>query len=236
MPTNRTREKRTRAGANDIQSWLRWHTTILLFVSPTGRMKSPWTGESSLAFWRKHRKIIMAAYLEQNREKNRPFQRPDIFFGELEEKHPRRKTGTHKWIGPVRSDGGDRTRIDDVFETDYQYLKRLGLLEPWKRMSIMPTNRNRRTRNRKDDKTKEIPDDLLFHLRYGYDYKNPLTPPLSKQPPSHLYGEVVFFMFHEEKLQWLLDAWAKHEKLIREGVDGEPYILELIERERDRRS
>lgn len=133
MPTNRTREKRTRAGDNDIQSWLRWHTTILLFVSPIGRMKSPWTGESSLAFWRKHRKIIIAAYLEQNREKNRPFQRPDIFFGELEEKHPRRKTGTIKWIGPVRSDGGDRTRIDDIFETDYQYLKRLGLLEPWEK-------------------------------------------------------------------------------------------------------
>ncbi len=97
----------------------------------------------------------------------------------------------------------------------------------------MPTNRTKRTRNRKNDMTKEIPDDLLFHLRYGYKKENPFTPPLSDQHISDLYAEVVHFMFHKEKLQWLLEAWAKHEKLIREGIKGKPYIMEMIERERD---
>ncbi|MBA4389982.1 MAG: hypothetical protein C0399_03490 [Syntrophus sp. (in: bacteria)] len=96
----------------------------------------------------------------------------------------------------------------------------------------MPVNRTRRTRTRKDDMVKEVPADLLFHLRYGHYRKNPFTPPISRQPLSDLYADVVYFMFHKEKLQWLLDAWAKHEGLIREGVKEEPFIVELIERER----
>jgi hypothetical protein len=71
--------------------------------------------------------------LDQNRDRKQPFQRPNIYLAELEAEHPRRKTGIHKWYGPVRPDGGDRTKTEDVYETDEEYLSRLGLLEPWEK-------------------------------------------------------------------------------------------------------
>jgi len=93
----------------------------------------------------------------------------------------------------------------------------------------VPTNRNKRARKAKDDRLNEIPADLLHYLRYGHSREYRRTP---GERLSELYGDVMFFFFHEELLEWLEKAWEKHEALIREGVKGKPYIIELIERER----
>jgi hypothetical protein len=85
-----------------------------------------------VAFWQKHKRAILDFYIERNRQRNGdPGQRPHWFWDELRRK--RRKTGKDKWIGPVRADGGDRTIIEDRYETDYQFLKRLDLLEGWEK-------------------------------------------------------------------------------------------------------
>jgi hypothetical protein len=91
------------------------------------------TREEILAFWKEHREEIMKLYLEDLKKRGSGWEgkRPQFYFDELEEKKTRRKIGVEKSIGPVRSDGGDRTVIDDRFESDFRYLKRLGLLEPW---------------------------------------------------------------------------------------------------------
>lgn len=94
----------------------------------------------------------------------------------------------------------------------------------------MPTNRNRRTRKPKDDRANEIPPDLLHYLRYGHSREYARAP---GEHMSDIYSDVAFFFFHDELLEWLEKAWERHEKLIREGVEGEPYIVELIERERE---
>ena len=131
MPTNRSRRTRTRIGpeglSNQAYVYYKWSGTIGNGFSD-GK-----TQEEILEFWREHRDEIMKLYLEDLKKKGAGWEsmRPRFYFNELEEKRPRRKTGKKKWIGPVRSDDGDRTIIDDKFETDFQYLKRLGLLEPW---------------------------------------------------------------------------------------------------------
>ena len=129
MPTNRTRKTRGRIGAdglsNDAFVFFKWHGTI------SNGFSDGKTPDEILAFWREHRVEILARYLAENRLRGRAGMRPSFYFEELERKQPRRKTGKEKWIGPVRIGGGDRTIIDDVFETDFQYLKRLDLLEKW---------------------------------------------------------------------------------------------------------
>jgi hypothetical protein len=88
-------------------------------------------GKDSLAFWKAHHKEIMATYLEQNRERNRPFQRPRQYWGELAQKSPRLKIGTHEWWGAKYSPEPPQLNISDIYESNYEYLKRLGLLEAW---------------------------------------------------------------------------------------------------------
>jgi len=132
MPTNRQRTMRGRvAGGDDIVSWLRWHTGILRFIHINIRGDSPWTPETSMAFWKKNKKVIMRTYLDQNKEKNRPFLRPDCYLEEIETQFPRLKVGSESWIGPIQSDGSDRTRVAEVYESDEAYLRRMGLAEDW---------------------------------------------------------------------------------------------------------
>jgi hypothetical protein len=131
MPTNRTRRTRGRIGADGLSEhayiFFKWSGTL------SNGFADGKTKDEILAFWREHREAILSRYLVDMRQKGPGWagKRPLFYFFELEMKKPRRKTGTKQWIGPVRSDGKDRTIIDDVFETDFQYLKRLGLLEPW---------------------------------------------------------------------------------------------------------
>jgi len=87
----------------------------------------------------------------------------------------------------------------------------------------MPTNRTKRKRAKILDA--EIPEDLLQWLRFG-------TFP-EQQPGerlSELFGHVVFFTTDVEALAWLQGAWRRHERLIRQGVDGEPFIIGAMQR------
>ncbi len=89
------------------------------------------TKRDRLAYWRKNKTAIMAADDRQRQAANKPFQRPYPFMDEIEREHPRRRIGTETWVGPCRPDGGDRTETDAVYETDRDYLYRLGLLSDW---------------------------------------------------------------------------------------------------------
>lgn len=112
----------------DIQSWVRYRTTVLRYVQC---IKSPWTDEEALSFWTANRGEIMREYLDTMRKKGQPFQRPQEYFDELEAKHPRRRTGWDEWYEPQTAAGPGKLRKDPVFETNEEYLRRLGLLESW---------------------------------------------------------------------------------------------------------
>jgi hypothetical protein len=84
------------------------------------------TPDELQAFWNKHRQAIMDRYLADMRRRGWAGHRPDHFWSDLKE--PRLKTGTREYY----KTWPDREKyIADVFETDYEFLKRLGLLEPW---------------------------------------------------------------------------------------------------------
>lgn len=146
MTTNRIRRTRGRIGfeglTNEAYIYFKWSGTIANGFSD-GKTK-----EEILTFWREYREAILSRYLEDMRLKGPGWEgrRPRFYFDEMEVKKPRRKTGTHKWIGPCRIDGGDRTIIDDVYETDFQYLKRLGLLEPWELAAAPVKAKSRRSK------------------------------------------------------------------------------------------
>lgn len=103
-----------------------------------GTLRTQWsegkTEEQILQFWQTHREQLLDAYIERNRERGgEPGLRPHWYWDELERQgHKRRRTGTCSWVGPVRPDGGDRTVREARYETDIQFLKRLGLpLADW---------------------------------------------------------------------------------------------------------
>jgi hypothetical protein len=77
-------------------------------------------------FWKNHRDFIMERYLEENRKRAWVGRRPDFFWRDLTE--PRLKTGTREYYKPYPD---TKKYIADVFETDFEFLKRLNLLEPW---------------------------------------------------------------------------------------------------------
>ena len=136
MPTNRFRRLRPRIGDAGVTEamyvFFKWAGTlsndygIRFFDLP-----DPERGEAICAEWQKHRAVLIARYAAEMRDRGQVGRRLRHHVEELEAQHPRRKTGTARWIGPVRSDGGDRMVTETVYETDLQYLKRLGLLEPW---------------------------------------------------------------------------------------------------------
>jgi hypothetical protein len=135
MATNRTRRTRDRViGSGGLTE------SALSYFWWGGTISNDWakgkTFDEIMVFWKEHREAIIKWYIEKNHSRNgEPRKRPSFLWYELElQKKGRRKTGTHKWVGPVRGDGGDRTITDDVFESDLRYLKRLGLpLEEWER-------------------------------------------------------------------------------------------------------
>ena len=130
MPTNRTKIRRGRTGPSDVSSWLRWETGIVRYLSDLCKPPCPWTPESSTAFWSKYKDEILSVYLEQNRQKGCPGLRPDIYFAELAEENPRQII-IKKRFGPMSPSGEIPVLYDEDSETDFDYLKRLGLLEPW---------------------------------------------------------------------------------------------------------
>jgi hypothetical protein len=45
---------------------------------------------------------------------------------------------------------------------------------------------------------------------------------------------LIHFFYDEEKLNWLEAAWEKHEGLVRQGVEGEPKVVEMMDQLRFR--
>ena len=99
-----------------------------------------------LAEWKKHRAAILARYVAELREKGPAWagKRPQIYFDELEAKHPRRRVGTGKYWGPWANGGPpkEETRYP-IYESDLAYLARLGLLEEWER-ALLPSAQSER--------------------------------------------------------------------------------------------
>jgi hypothetical protein len=102
------KKKITRNKAHTVESWIRWHCTIVPYLDPHVTGGSPWTGDSAEEFWNDNKTDIMTYHEEWAKGRNRPFVRPSAYFVELEERSPRRGR-----------------------ESDRHYLKRLGLLNEW---------------------------------------------------------------------------------------------------------
>jgi len=80
------------------------------------------------SFWKKNRAAILDRYFAEGRHSG---QRPWPFW-EWEMPEPRLKVGTVEHWPPWGKDGPPKKpEIHDVYEEDFDYLKRLGLLEPW---------------------------------------------------------------------------------------------------------
>jgi hypothetical protein len=79
------------------------------------------------AVWRQHRAAILERYLAEHRARGWPGCRPDYFWGELTE--PRRTTAPGKY--PSQRVWDRQRHVYDWVEDDLEYLRRLGLLEPW---------------------------------------------------------------------------------------------------------
>ncbi len=145
------RRPRARIG----EGWL--SEDAYIFFKWDGTIRTAWaqgkTDAEILDFWTQHRDAILARYLADLRRKGPGWagRRPRVLFDELEAQYPRRRTGVERWIGPVRSDGGDRTQTEAVFETDLRYLGRLGLLEPWEQAVFEATKKKRRGRTDRGD-------------------------------------------------------------------------------------
>jgi hypothetical protein len=128
MPTNRRRLSRSWGGVAEglSEAAYEFYTFGPFF---DGEEWAAVKAEAELdAFWKAHREAIMSRFLKDLRLKGVGWEgnRPDFFWREIKEK--RRKTGTREYFKPW----GDREKhYADVFETDFEFLKRLNLLESW---------------------------------------------------------------------------------------------------------
>jgi hypothetical protein len=129
MPTNRSKIKRVFCdGASDIASWIKWNCSILKYCCPEIQRDNPWTVKTSSQFWKKNRNKIMKEYETWAKNRKWFFTRPEQFFYELEEIHPRKVKRIKSW-GPWTKDGAPKEpEYEEVYEDDEQYLTRLGLL------------------------------------------------------------------------------------------------------------
>ena len=131
MPTNRKRMSRTPKGGQRVtdaaMSYFSWGG--VLGCGPGKDWADERTPEEIDAFWKEHRDEIMSRYMAEQKRRGWVAERPPAFWDEIESK--RRRRGVEKWIGPVRADGGDRTMTEPKYESDFAFLKRLNLLEPW---------------------------------------------------------------------------------------------------------
>lgn len=117
---------RERRGTGLTQEWLTyfwWNGSI------NNKFAQSRTPKDVAAMWHGHREEILAYYLKKSLEgKAEPGRRPDLFWDELREQgHRRQKVGTvtYQYVGgPV---------TDTTCESDYEFLKRLGLLRGYEK-------------------------------------------------------------------------------------------------------
>ncbi|MFZ2631440.1 MAG: hypothetical protein WA081_04770 [Desulfosalsimonadaceae bacterium] len=133
MPTNRTRRTRSRGTGADMVT-----DEVVSYFWWSGTIPNKWARERTdaeiKAFWIKHRKEILTRYIEKNRMQNGvPGRRPHHFWNEITE--PRRVVGKLAYFKP----GPDGTEyFEDIEEEDYDFLKRLGMLERWEKTAERP--------------------------------------------------------------------------------------------------
>lgn len=130
MPTTRTRQTRGRVNgtggiAHAAYIYYTWGPFFDAEDYEQGKTKA-----ELKEFWKTHRETILARYLEENRRKGLPGRRPDYFWQEINE--ARLKIGEEKYWPPWGPTGPPKEpKIIDVMESDFNFLSRLGLLEPW---------------------------------------------------------------------------------------------------------
>lgn len=129
MATNRL--KRKRRSTKTIADFLENATGMARILDGC-----PWTGEEISAFWQEHKREILQVFMERARAEGTPGRRPEDFINELEEQHPRLRTGQGAFWGPWQGGPPREPTKYPIFETDLQYLGRLGLLEPWEKQGI----------------------------------------------------------------------------------------------------
>jgi hypothetical protein len=131
LPTNRRRQSRSWAGGAEglSEAAYQFYSFGPFFDGET------WAeGQSEsdlLAFWRAHRDAIMSRFLSDLCRKGPAWagDRPDFFWREIKEK--RRKTGIREYFNTWF----DREKhYADVYESDVEFLARLGLLENWEKI------------------------------------------------------------------------------------------------------
>lgn len=86
--------------------------------------------EELFSFWKEHKIQIMKRYMAELRAKGPSWagNRPEYFWREIN--IPRLKTGVQKYYNPW-PDREEHYR--DIFESDREFLGRLGLLEAWEK-------------------------------------------------------------------------------------------------------
>jgi len=127
MPTNKTRISRQRVKKAGLSEG-----AYCYFMAGEGFFdgedyEKQTTPEQRPADWEKLKGAILERCLQEAKEKGDPGHRPAYFWDHTKE--PRLIEGSHKWYSPAP--GGFKEVISPIWETDFAYLKRLGLLDPW---------------------------------------------------------------------------------------------------------
>lgn len=84
--------------------------------------------EELRAFWRKHERPMLARYMTECRSRNHACQRPTSWWA-ASMPEPQRKIEPGEFDAQQNWD--HQRHCYDWVESDAEYLKRLGLLEPW---------------------------------------------------------------------------------------------------------
>ena len=135
MPTTRKHKTRTRTGSyaqvpEDVFQGLKSGFGPLL---PTGRAwLETHSDKEVLKAWKRYKKAILRTDLAQNREWGKPARRPWLYLEELEEKFPRLVLERIEFFRPWDANGPQTdAEVEEILESDAEYLRRLGKLEPW---------------------------------------------------------------------------------------------------------
>lgn len=130
MPTTRRRRTRDRlTGAEGLTAVIYTFLSSGDFFEAEGFADGK--SEAELRrLWTKHRAAVMARYSAECRQKGPGWagERPWPFW-KWEDREPRRPTPPREFSSQKVWDR--QRRMYDWVETDWEYLRRLGLLEPW---------------------------------------------------------------------------------------------------------
>ncbi len=135
MPTNRRRRLRTRVIGGVPDSVYQALTEGWIVDDDGHDWRFSHTEEEHRDAWEKHRDAIMARHAASYRAWGRlPGRRPWPFFRfDLEPAHPRLVVGKEMVHLPYGSGPVPKPDGKDVYESDAQYLLRLGLLYDWEK-------------------------------------------------------------------------------------------------------